>query len=449
MNKRFLILIVILVAALGTTTLQPLAAQDQVEITFVHIFNNEQDFRAEVVQAIADEFMAQNPNVTVTVESPSADYGEVFNNALLAAEQGNAPNVVQVDESLTQIAVDSQFFVPISQAATEEQLAATADYLPQILEFFSVGGELWSLPWNTSNPLLYYNKDVFRAAGLDPESPPTTFAEMLDACAAIQAAEVEGVDACANWPVVSWFVEQWVAMQGANFLDNNNGRDARATEILLTSPEVRAVMDFWKTMADNDYYTYSGVAGDYNGEGIIFLGKSTAMHINSTAGLTLFKTFSQAQGFELGVAPLPLPNADATNGVTVGGASLFITAGFSDAETQAAIDFAFFLTSTENGAVWHQGTGYFPNRLTTIDLLESENWFEENPDFAIGLNQLLNSQTNPATAGMVLGPAEAVRDIVAETVQSIIDSGEDIDEALAAGKARADAEIQGYNALFE
>jgi len=441
---------ILIICSLMAATLMPATqAQDNLEITFVHVFHNEQDFRSELIQLVADEFMAQNPNITVNVESPSGDYGEVFNNSLLAAEQGNAPNIVQVDESFTQIAIDSQFFVPIAQVITDEQLVQIEDYLPQVLEFFSVNGELWSLPWNTANPLLFYNKNIFAAAGLDPESPPTTFDEMLAACEVIMAAEIEGLDACANWPVTSWFLEQWVAMQNSLLLNNENGRTARASEIFLTSPEVRIVMEFWKEMADNGYFTYSGVANDYNAEGIIFLGKSTAMHINSTAGLTLLQQFSAAQGFELGVTVLPLPNEDATNGISVGGASLFITAGFSDAETQAAIDFAFFLTNTENGALWHQGTGYFPNRFSTIEQLESENWFEENPDFAIGLNQLLDSETNAATSGIVLGPVESVRGIMNETIQSIIDGGEDIDAALEAGKARSDAELQGYNALFE
>jgi sn-glycerol 3-phosphate transport system substrate-binding protein len=430
-------------------TQAPAQAQDPVEIKFVHIFSDQQDFRSEVVLQIAQEFMAQNPNVTVTVEAPTSDYEELFNSALLAAEQGNAPHVVQVEESLTQLAVDSQLFVPISQVASEEQLADLEDYLPQVKAFFSVGEELWGLPWNTSTPLLYYNKNLFEAAGLDPNAPPTTFDEVLATCAAFQAAQLEGLDACMNWPLASWFPEQWMAMQNAVLVNNDNGRSARASEVLFTAPEMLNVLTWWQTMSDNDYYTYSGTPNDYNGDAIIFLGQSTAMHINSTAGVTLLKSFSAAQGFELGIAPLPLPSPEATNGLTVGGASLFISAGYSEAETQAAIDFAFFLTNTQNGATWHQGTGYFPNRQSTLDLLNEEGWFEANPDFAIGLQQVLDGQQNVATAGMVLGPAQQVRGFLIEAIQSVVDQGADPLEALEAAKGRADQALADYNALFE
>jgi sn-glycerol 3-phosphate transport system substrate-binding protein len=84
-----------------------------------------------------------------------------------------------------------------------------------------------------------------------------------------------------------------------------------------------------------------------------------------------------------------------------------------------------------------------------VEQLEAEGWFEENPFFRIGLQQLLDSTPSPATAGMVLGPATEVRTFMEDAIQSVIDQGEDPAEALAAAKSRADATIQDYNALFE
>ncbi|HLA43600.1 MAG TPA: extracellular solute-binding protein, partial [Aggregatilineales bacterium] len=157
-------------------------AQENIEITFSHIYSDENDVRGAVVVALANAFMAEHENVTVILQSNTPDYSELFNNAMLAAEQGNAPNIVQVDESISQIARDSSYFVPISEVASEEQLAELDMFLPQVINFYTVDDMLWSIPWNTSNPLLYYNKDMFRAAGLDPENPPRTFDEMLAAC---------------------------------------------------------------------------------------------------------------------------------------------------------------------------------------------------------------------------------------------------------------------------
>lgn len=444
--KRFMIVVLMLTAALSSGA----AAQEPVEITFVHIFGGEQDSRVEVLRAIADEFEAANPGVTITLNSPSTDYTEVFNSALLSASQGDALTIVQVEEGLTQLAADSQFFVPVGDLASEEQLASLDDVLPVVRSYYAIGETLWSLPWNSSNPLLYYNRGFFELAGLDPDDPPSTFAEIDAACERLMSRrEMIGIQSCINFPMTTWFVEQWVAMQGGLIANNDNGRSARATEMLYTSPEVRRVIEWWAGLDTKGYYQYTGTPNDYTGEGIAFLSKRTAMTINSTAGITLFQQFSGAQGIELGIAPLPTPGEDATNGGTVGGASVWISAGQSDAETQAAVDFLFFLTSTENDIRWHKGTGYFPNRLSSLEALEAEGWFETAPAFGLALEQLQAAGGTVANAGAVIGPSAEVRGYLVSAVQSIIDGGETIDAALESAKAQADAELAEYNSLFE
>lgn len=437
--KRLLVVFVLLSVAL------PVAAQEQVTISLVHIFGGEQDSRSEIILAIADEFMAENPNVTVEVTSPATDYTEVFNAALLAAEQNNAPTIVQVEEGLTQLAADSGYFIPIAEIASEEQLASLDDLLDTVRAYYSIEGELYSVPWNASNPILYYNRDMFVAAGLDPDNPPATFDEISTACEAIMAAnELSG---CINFPMASWFPEQWVAMQNGLVANNDNGRSARATEVFYDSPEMLRVVEWINSLADNGYYIYTGTPNDYNGEGIAFLSKRTAMTINSTAGLTLFQNFSTVQGFELGVAPLPTPGEDADNGGTVGGASLWVTNGHSEAEIQAAVDFIFYLTKTENDIRWHQGTGYFPTRKTSVEQLTEAGWFEENPAFGIAVNQLQEAAGNVANAGAIMGPSAEVRAIMIQAIQSVVDGGETPEAALAAAKQLADSVLAEYNSL--
>jgi sn-glycerol 3-phosphate transport system substrate-binding protein len=443
--KRLALLFTLALVILAFAAPSAAQADRPIQIELVHIFGGEQDSRSEVILAAAQAFMEANPDVGVTISSPSTDYTELFNAALLAAGQGNAPEIVQVEEGLTQLAYDSQLFLNLSEIASAEQLASLDDVLPQLINFYSIGGALWSMPWNASNPLLFYNKNIFTSAGLDPEAPPQTFDEITAACEQIMA-NVANLDGCINWPMVTWFPEQWLAMQNALFANNDNGRSARATEVLWETPEMLTITNWMRDLAQNGHYTYSGTPNDYNGEGIAFLSKKTAMTINSTAGITLFQRFSAVQGFELGVAPLPLPNADATNGGTAGGASLWITAGHSDAETQAAVDFVFFLTQTENDIAWHQGTGYFPIRQSSIGQLTDDGWFEENPAFAIGVAQLQAQAGSVANAGAVIGPAPEVRTALIQAFQSVVDAGEDPAEALAAAKAQADAALADYNA---
>lgn len=424
----------------------PVAAQEDVTISFAHIFGGEQDARGAVVQEIAEAYMAENPGVTIELVTTATDYNELFNSALLAAEQGSAPTIVQVEEGFTQLAADSGYFTPISQLASDEQVASLDDLLGTVRAYYTIGGELYSMPWNASNPVLYYNKGMFEQAGLDPNDPPQTFAEVLTACEAIMAIQADlQIAGCLNFPMVSWFAEQWLAMQNAELVDNDNGRTARATSVYFDSEPMLNIVNWWKQMADAGYYLYSGTVGDYNGEATTFLGKQTAMTINSTAGLTIIQTFSAVQGFELGVAPLPTPSEEATNGVTVGGASLWINAAATPEQQQAAVDFIFYLTSVENDIKWHQGTGYFPVRQRSIEQLTADGWFEANPNFGIAITQLQESAGNIANAGAVIGPAVEVRGILIQGVQSVIDAGEDPAAAMAAAKQRADATIADYN----
>ena len=231
--KRVSILVVaLLLLVIGAA---PSLAQDRpIEIEFVHIFGGENDSRAQVIQSIADAFMAERTDVQVTLSSPSNDYTELFNAALLSAQQGSAPEIVLVEEGLTQLAYDSQLFIPIEGVASAEQLASLEDVLPQLLNFYRIQGALWSMPWNASNPILYYNRGMFEAAGLDPDAPPATFDDILTACAAIMALpeDTRPSAGCINWPMATWMFEQWTAMQNGMFVNNDNGRSARAGEAL-------------------------------------------------------------------------------------------------------------------------------------------------------------------------------------------------------------------------
>jgi sn-glycerol 3-phosphate transport system substrate-binding protein len=445
MLRKRLSTLLLMVVVVVLVMPRPVIAQAQIEIRFVHIFGGSSDSRAKVLQTIADDFMKANPTIKVTIASTQTDYAEVFQSALLAAEQKNAPHLVQVEEGLTQLAADSGYFVAISDLATKEQLATLDDVLPVVRNYYKISDKTWSLPWNSSNPVVYYNKNMFKTAGLDPEKAPATFADILSACEAIMAKKTElKIDACANWPLAAWFPEQWVAMQGGLIANNDNGRTARATEVLYTSKEMKVVADFYKTLGEKKYFTYSGKPNDYTGEGTTFLSRKTAISINSTAGITLFRNFATLQGVNLGIAPLFKPSADANNGVTVGGASVWITKDHPAPEVKAALDFALYLTSTENDIRWHKGSGYFPNRQSSLTELEKEGWFTKNPAFAISVNQLKESKGNIANSGAVIGPSTDVRSSLVKALQSIL-AGEDPQKSLEAAKAAADKAITEYN----
>lgn len=458
--KKLSVLTVILSLVMGMVFISS-AQEETIELDFVHIFSD--DLRPGVLQGIIDEFQMMNPNVVINAYSTNADsdYDEVFNSAMANADLGNAPNIVQVEDGLTQQAIDYGYFIPISDIATDEQLATLDDVFPSMMEYFLDGDTVWAMPWNISNPVLYYNKDMFTAAGLDPENPPRTFAEIDVACDAIMSAIPE-LRACVNWAMTSWYVEQWLAMSNEIFVNNDNGRSARATEALFTSQTVLDIVTWWDSLDGKGYFTYSGRLNDMNGEGATFLtgcagkemrGGCTAMTINSTAGITLIQGYSRTLGFQLGIGRLPAPSESATNGVTIGGGSVFVSVDQTDAEMQAAVDFIFFLTNAENAAKWHQGTGYLPIRQSSFDLSIDSGFYNENPFFRIAIDQLAETTPNPASAGAVLGPNTAVKRQLLTSIQELIngefDSPETILEKLTSANERANAEMADYNRDFE
>lgn len=473
MKRLFAFMAIVMFGAVAVT---PILAQDEIVVDFAHIFGGEGDVRRDVLQAIADDFEAQNPGIKINLVSPGNDYTEVFNRVLLDAQQGNGPDVVQVEEGLTQLAADSTLFVPIGDVATPEQMTQYEGILPVVRNYYKIGETVWSLPWNSSNPVVYYNKTITDLLQIKLPDTPLTFQQVLDICKQVKAVEAvikaanPAFQACINFPMTSWLPEQWMSMQNALVANNDNGRSARATEMNFTSPEMVKIVQFYKDLSDNSYFTYTGTPNDYNGEGGLFGTGATIFHINSTAGITLFVNGFAGAGVELGIAPLFVPDEDATNGVTVGGASVWVLAGQSEAETKAAVDWAFFLTSMENDIRWHQGSGYFPNRQDSIDYLTTGGafvdadgkptaadaagakeaaWFDTYPFFAVAINQLQNSEGTVANQGAVIGSNAEVRAILVKALQSVVDGGISPEEALAAAKTQADQVLADYNAVVE
>ncbi len=440
-RSRFLALLLVVALLLPTAALT--AQDDQIEIVFSHAFGdaNRQGWVANVIEA----FEAENPNINVTsVSNPS--YRDTLNGAILGYQQGTAPHIVQVFEVGSQLALDSGIFIPVSSVATEEQLASLDDVIPAVRDYYSLGDDQWSLPWNSSNAVMYYNKTIFEAAGLDPEAPPQTYGEVLETCEVLMSqADDLGLQGCMGWNMHSWFVEQWMAEQQAPLANNENGRDGRATEINLESEAMVNIFTWWKEMADRGFYIYSGGLEDWNGSDALFTGQQVAIHITSTADIVNNGQAAEESGFEMGNAMLPIPDGTERNGVVIGGASIWLTGDHPQEEIDAAVKFMFFLSNEENAVTWHKATGYFPIRFSAIEALDAEGWFDENPNFRVAFDQLTETVPGPATSGALLGNFLELRTIIEEAGQAVVDSGVSVEEALAEANERANESLQTYN----
>ncbi|MFN2364116.1 MAG: ABC transporter substrate-binding protein [Halarsenatibacteraceae bacterium] len=411
--------------------------QAQVEIKYWHAMSGlTEDFIAETV----DRFNELNDDIHVEVEYQGS-YRDVMNATQAAIRTGNAPHVIQSFEISTQQLIDMDIFIPLEDTLDDVDWDA---FIEPVTDYYRVDGKLYSMPYNSSNPILYYNKDIFEEAGLDPERPPQTYSEMIEYSKQI----VESGAARHGFvmPLHGWFFEQWMANIGGEFVDNNNGRSGRATSLLL-GQEAEDIMEWWKTMYDNEYYVNPGVE-NWSQSRQIFASQQAAMAIDSTAAVNLKLNAGEDQGFEVGTGFMPIHDDYERHGTVIGGGSLWVVDGHSDADTEAAGRLIRFLSSAEEQVEWHKNTGYFPVHKDSIALLEEENWFEDNPAYKTALDQLQQTRQVTATQGALIGNFPEIRTIVTDAVQDIFQEERTIEEALERAMERAESAMNEYNRVM-
>lgn len=439
LKKRSIILtmVAVLFAATFAGSRQAGAAT---EIVFWHAMVGT---NGKVVTDLVAAFNASQSAIHVTEQNKGSTYNEALNNTITASQQGQGPNIAQIFDLGTPLAADSGFFTPIESLLTADQLSQIkADVLPSVLSYFTIGGKLNSMPWNNSTPLLYYNKDMFKAAGLDPEKAPATWQEVEDDCAKILSSGA--APSCVSAQIYGWYFEQWMALQGADLANNGNGRTARATETNFTSDAAKNIMTFWKDLADKKYWVSTGKLEDGNGAKQIFNSKQAAIIIESTGALAGFVKTASDGGFQLGTGFMPANDKVDRAGVIVGGASLWVGAGHPDDQNKAAVTFILWLEQPEQMAKWHQSTGYLPITKSAQKLLTDQGWFKQNPGDQTAIDQLNAVKASSATAGAIMGPFPQIRTLVDQAIQNIT-GGADITQMLQDLKTKSDAAVADYN----
>ncbi len=409
------------------------------EITFWHGLSGNNQKQTET---LVDKFNTSQSDIKVVVQA-KGNYNETLNAVIAASQQKQGPNIAQIFDLGTPLGIDSGFFVPIESLLTADELKGIKDdVVGQLINYFTVNGKLWSSPWNNSTPLLYYNKDMFKAAGLDPSKAPATWQEIDDACAKLMAAKV--APNCVALAEYGWFFEQWMAVQGAELANNGNGRTGRATETNLTGDAAKNIMTWWKSLADKKYLISTGKLEDTTGSRQIFASKQAAFVFDSTGSLGGLTQNAKDAGFELGTGFWPANAKIERVGVIIGGASLWIGAGHPDAENKAAVKFILWLLAPEQMAQWHKGTGYMPITKSAQKLLDGEGYFAKNPGQKTAVDQLNAAKSTSATAGAIMGTFPQIRTIVDQALQAVT-TGTSVDDALKEAKTKADESLKEYN----
>ena len=429
------LLFVAMLAALALSGLTA-TAQEPVEITFWHAMSGS---RGEVVQALVDGFNEANPDVNLVAEF-TGSYAETLTKALTAYSADEAPAIVQVYEVGTRTMLDSGAIVPVMEVSggTLDQ----SQFVQPILNYYAIDGELRCMPFNSSTAMLYYNKDMFEAAGLDPEKPPTTFSELYEMGKQIIDSGAAASAISFGWP--AWILEQMFAMQDQLLADADNGRSGLATEVYFNSEFGVQVLTEWQKWADDGVLFYGGREYSANDP---FIAGDFAMLAQSTSSLG---GIQGAVEFDLGTAFLPiLDGYERSGNNVVGGGCLWTMQGQSPEQYEAVWKFFQYLSQTEQDVFWHKGTGYFPATNSAVEALEAEGWFDENPNFRTAFDQILAGNDTIASRGVLLGDFVIIRDLVGAAIEEAVVNGVDPQEALDTAVEESNQVLEDYASLLE
>jgi sn-glycerol 3-phosphate transport system substrate-binding protein len=441
-----------------TTTQAPLAefgscpvdaldeADGPVEITFWHGLGNDLE---NALITLTDAYNASQDRVVVDLQNQTS-YDSAIDKYIQSSQDGR-PDLIQFPEYTLQSFAQSGTLIPV-EACIEASGYDTSPFLSRALDAYTFEGIRWSMPFNVSNPVLYFNRKAFEAAGLDPDAPPLTLEELRAASQAI----VDSGAATYGWVVDSgpnsgggWFLEQWFGRAGQLYADNGNGRVAPATQVLYADETGVELLTFVQQMIQD------GLAvsvGDNSGGVDAFLkvadpAEPGAMTIGTSAAMGL--VFSALGGGlipgftpdDVGVGPMPGPSAEP--GAQVGGGALWIV-DQGDEQTAASWDFIQFLVSAESQSTWAAATGYVPVRADAVELEPLRSTYADDPRFRVPYDQLLTTGEGEASLSPVLGPQREVRVATANAVAAIL-GGADVATSLADAATQSNALIASYN----
>ncbi|WP_201318056.1 ABC transporter substrate-binding protein [Paenibacillus sp. EPM92] len=385
---------------------------------------------------LVSDFNASQKNIVVEAVFQGT-YDESLNKMKASMDSKSGPALIQVYEIGSRFMIDSKAITPV-QTFIDKDKYDVSSLEENILNYYRVDGKLYSMPFNTSNPILYYNKDMFKAAGLDPEKPPATYEELADAAKKLTKDGKAG----GSFAIYGWFMEQFFANQGAELLNNGNGRTSLATESLLAGDAGVKTLTWWKQMVDDKTMLNLGRKTDDTKKA--FAAGQIAMTLDSTASLRGIVNSAEGK-FQVGTGFLPKPSGAKDGGVIVGGASLYILNNRSEAEQQGAWEFIKFLADAKQQAYWHVNTGYFPITKKAYDEQIVKDNLTKYPQFQTAVDQLHATKANLATQGAVMGVFPEARQLTEGAIEEALNGKKQPKEALEGAAKEISGKIGTYN----
>ena len=409
-----------LAAVSATVLAAPLAAETELTMYYPIAVGGA---LTEVVDGIVADFEAANPDIKVNAVY-SGNYDDTRVRALSALASGEPAQLAVMFSIDAYDLIEQDIIMAFDDIEGVDQ-AWLDSFYPALMANGKIEGKTWGIPFQRSTIVAYYNKDLFKAAGLDPEAPPTTWDEMISMGKALTQDGTYGLMIpSTGYP---YWMFQALAIQ--------NGKEVMSDDGLTTyfdDPAVVETLEFWKSLSQEHGIMPTGTV-EWGTLRQAFLEGQTAMMWHSTGNLTAVK---KNASFDFGVAELP---ANVRKGSPTGGGNFYVFKDTTPEEKAAALKLIEFMTSPEQAAAWSIGTGYMGVSPAAYETEALKTYTQEFPPALVARNQLEN-----AVAEFSTFETARVREGLNNAIQAALTDAKSPADSLAEAQAAAERLLRDY-----
>ncbi|MDA5635689.1 MULTISPECIES: sn-glycerol-3-phosphate ABC transporter substrate-binding protein UgpB [Rhizobium/Agrobacterium group] len=390
----------------------------------------------EVVDALAKEFNESQKDYKITPVFKGT-YPETLNAGIAAFRAKQPPAIIQVFDAGSGVMMGAAGAIkPVADVLKEGGYTFNKDeYLAGIVAYYSKpDGTMLSFPYNSSSPILYYNKDTFQKAGLDPANPPKTWPEVFEAAKKIKTSGAAQCGFTSTW--LTWIqTENFAAWNNVSYGSNENGLGGTDVKLAVNAPlfveHFQAIAD----LAKDGTFRYGGRTSEAKQ---LFMSGECGILTESSGGLgDIVKT-----GMNYGIGQLPYYEGHGPQNTIPGGASLWVFGGKSEAEYKGVAEFFHFLSQTKIQSRLHQVSGYMPVTIAAYEETKKSGFYDKNPARETPLLQMMGKPPTENSKGVRLVNLPQVRDIMNEEFEAMLAGKQDAKAALDKIVERGDAAIK-------
>lgn len=386
---------------------------------------------AQTIEGLTADYMKDHPEVKIE-PIYAGSYQDTITKVITAAKGGTAPQIAVALSTDMFTLLDDDLILPFDDYAKGEAGKAWIEgFYPAFMENSQLDGKTWGIPFQRSTPVLYWNKEAFKAAGLDPETPPATWDEMVEMGRKLTVTDAAGTTT--QWGVripssgfPYWLFHALVIEAGGKLAN------AEGTETYFDSPEVIEAAQYLVDLSTREKVMEPGIL-DWGATPKDFFEGRSAMVWTTTGNLTNMRANAP---FPFGVAMLP---EKVQRGAPTGGGNFYLFKGSSDEQLEAAVQFIEWITAPEQSAVWTKATGYVAPRPATWETQTMQDYARDFPQVLVARDQLQYAKAELSTH-----ENQRVTQFLNDALAAAITGQKTVAQALKDAQAQADQVLAGY-----